>query len=148
MNRIFLILFFFVSTFCVCFAGKPQWNETQVFRLAKDQKAFIKIALKGSEIKEVYEFSWTLYDGLNLVVHTKWRRYPKQLNFSLRRGLELHSQQLFLPVVNPYKDEVRLYLEFQSFKDNKAKIKALLMDKAQRTDVEFWPQMEEEDEQN
>lgn len=148
MNKIsfsFFALFFALS---MLFAGKPEFSESQVFRLAKDQKAFVHVTLKGQETRESFEFSWTLYDGLNLVVHTKWRRYPKQLTFSLRRGLELHTQRLFLPVVNPYKDDVVLYLEFQSFENSKAKIKALILDKSKRVDVEFWPQMSEEDENN
>lgn len=138
MNKIFLLL-----AFCAFgFGGPPTWEGQKLFWLKKDQKAFVHITLKGQEIKESFEFSWTLYDGLNLVVHTKWRKYPKQLTFSKRRGLELHGQRLFVPLANPYKDEVKLYLEFVSFKDGKAKIRALLRDISKRVDAQFWPDIE------
>lgn len=137
---------FFVSVFLAvfCHAGVPEWGENKLFALKKDQKAYIHITEKGKKERESFEFSWTLYDGLNLVIHTKWRRYPKQIMLSLRRGLELYSQQVFLPALNPYVDEVRVYLEFVSFKGGKARIKAYMMDRAKRVDVEFWPETKEE----
>lgn len=141
MSRI-LVLFFVV---CASFAQVPKFSAEQLFKLAKDQKAFIHIRLKGAEQRETFEFSWTLYDGLNLVVHSKWRKYPRQITLSRRRGLELYKQNALLPMRNPYKDDVSVYLEFVSFENSKAKIRALIYDQADRVDVEFWPPMNAEE---
>lgn len=144
MSRI-LVLCAFCS---VLFAQMPKFSEEQLFELAKDQKAFIHIRQKGAEQRESFEFSWTLYDGLNLVVHSKWRKYPRQITLSRRRGLELYKQNALLPMRNPYKDDVSVWLEFVSFENSKAKIRALVYDQASRVDVEFWPPMNAKEENN
>lgn len=129
-------------------AKPPAWTSTKFFLLAKDQKAYLFFTEKATERKETFEFSWTLYDGLNLVVHSKWRLYPRQIMLSRRRGLELYSQNILLPRINPYLDEVRVYLEFLSFEAGAAKFGVHVMDKSARVDIEYYPDQEVNDEQN
>lgn len=48
------------------------------------------------EIKELgydngvqnFDFYWTLFDNTNIVVHSKFRKYPRQFVMSLRRNLD------------------------------------------------------------
>lgn len=154
MNKAFWLKSFFkaflLCVFCASFAHSrpPAFASTKLFLLAKDQKAYLFITEKATLRKETFEFSWTLYDGLNLVVHSKWRLYPRQIMFSRRRGLELYSQNILLARKNPYLDEVRVYIEFLSFEAGAAKFGVHVMDKSQRVGIEYYPNPEVEDEQN
>ena len=103
-------------------------------------KKLIYISLKKkTQIKEIFEFSWTLYDGLNLVTHTKFRKYPRQIMLSTRRALSLYSQSVLPTMANPYTDEVRVYLEFVKFQNGRAHLKLLVRDLAKRVDLEYHP---------
>lgn len=154
MNKAFWLKSFFkallLCVFCASFAYSrpPEFASTREFLLAKDQKAYLFITEKATLRKETFEFSWTLYDGLNLVVHSKWRLYPRQIMFSRRRGLELYSQNILLARKNPYLDEVRVYIEFLSFEAGAAKFGVHVMDKSQRVGIEYYPDQEVQDEQN
>ena len=154
MNKAFWLKSFFKAlllyVFCASFANArpPQFASTREFLLAKDQKAYLLITEKATLRKERFEFSWTLYDGLNLVVLSKWRLYPRQIMFSRRPGLELYSQNILLARKNPYLDEVLVYIEFLSFEAGAAKFGVHVMDKSQRVDIEYYPDQEEQDEQN
>ena len=128
-------------------AKEPEFSHERIFKLKKDEKAYVFITEKATQIKETFEFSWTLYDGLNLVVHSKLRKYPRQIMLSTRRALNLYSQSVLFTRQNPYTDEVRVYLEFIKFEKNKAHIKALVRDLKKRVDIEYYP-LELNDENN
>lgn len=135
----------FFCFFCLLFflsfakASEPEFAFERIFKLKKDEKAYLYITEKKTQIKEIFEFSWTLYDGLNLVTHTKFRKYPRQIMLSTRRALSLYSQSVLPTMANPYTDEVRVYLEFVKFQKGRAHIKLLVRDIAKRVDLEYYP---------
>lgn len=139
-------LFCIFCVFCsFAFAKAPDFAFEYIFELKKDEKAYLFLTEKTTQIKETFEFSWTLYDGLNLVVHSKFRKYPRQIMLSTRRALNLYSQSVLFTRKNPYRDEVRVYLEFLKFENGKAYINALVMDLDKRVDIEYYPTKEPQD---
>lgn len=124
---------------CLCYGGVPKFQHTKAFLLQKDEKAFVYLREKGEENYDIFEFSWTLYDGTNLVVHSKFRRYPRQIMLSLRRGLELFKQTILPPLKKEFGDDVWLYLEFGKFEQGKALLSVYISDPAGRVESKFEP---------
>lgn len=140
MNKILFALIFCVNSL---FASVPVFEHNKIFNLKKDEKAYVYLREKGEEKWDIFEFSWTLYDGLNLVVHSKFRKYPRQIMLSLRHGLKFYKQTILPPLAKPYGDDVWLYLEFNKFEKAKARFAVYISDKAQRIEVKFEPEKEE-----
>ena len=92
---------------------------------------------KGTDERESFDFRWTLFDNTNIIVHARYRNYPRQLVMSLRRGLETYKQTLIPDLRYPPSDRVALYLVFEDFKQGVAKFRVLINDDEQRVDVEF-----------
>lgn len=139
MNKIFILLF----AVCLSYGGTPEFQHVKKFLLKKDEKAYVYLREKGDEKFDIFEFSWTLYDGTNLVVHSKFRRYPRQIMLSLRRGLELYKQTILPPLANEFGDDVWLYLEFDKFEKGKALLIVYLLDPSARIEAKFKPDFEE-----
>lgn len=135
MNKILALIFLAFSLI-----GAPlNFEYTKKFELKKDEKAYIIFTDSNSKKREVYEFRWTLFDGLNLVLLTKFRQYPKQPILSQRRGLELFKEQILGFTKEENQDSVILYLEFADFKDGVSVLNAYISDKNGRVEVEFEP---------
>lgn len=139
INKIFLCAFCALFWLSFLSASEPEFAFERIFKLKKDEKAYLYITEKKTQIKEIFEFSWTLYDGLNLVTHTKFRKYPRQIMLSTRRALSLYSQSVLPTMANPYTDEVRVYLDFVKFQNGRAHLKLLVRDLAKRVDLEYHP---------
>ncbi len=122
-------------------AAGLKFEYAKNFKLKKDEKAYVYVTEKGTARREVFIFSWTLYDGLNLVINSKFRKYPRQIMLSLRPALRLYKQSLLPPVriATAQKEEVMIYLDFEAFERGKATINAYVWDKSNRVDVEFKP---------
>ena len=137
----------FIAIFALCvnlaLGSAPKFEHSALFTLAKDEKAYVHFREKGKEEWENFEFSWTLYDGLNLIIHSKFRKYPRQITLSLRQPLRLYKQSVLPPNSKPFVSEVWLYLDFERFENAKAQISAYIVDKTGRVEVEFTPKKEE-----
>lgn len=132
--RLFLSLFLILNFL----KAEVFFDYTYKFTLNKDEKASVKI----KEIDypdEIYyfDFSWTLFDQTNIIVHSKYKKYPRQFVMSLRRNLNWVDQTLVPDYKNPHIDRARLILEFSDFKKGEAIFTVYIEDKDKRLEVEF-----------
>ncbi|EPP8195684.1 exporting protein [Campylobacter lari] len=135
-----MILRLFLSLFLILNFLKAEvfFDYTYKFTLSKDEKASVKI----KEIDypdEIYyfDFSWTLFDQTNIIVHSKYKKYPRQFVMSLRRNLNWIDQTLVPDYKNPHIDRARLILEFSDFKKGEAIFTVYIEDRDKRLEVEF-----------
>ncbi|WP_442867791.1 exporting protein [Campylobacter sp. W0066.1] len=135
-----MILRLFLSLFLILNFLKAEvfFDYTYKFTLSKDEKASVKI----KEIDypdEIYyfDFSWTLFDQTNIIVHSKYKKYPRQFVMSLRRNLNWVDQTLVPDYKNPHIDRARLILEFSDFKKGEAIFTVYIEDRDKRLEVEF-----------
>ena len=133
MSKIAVIFSLFLS---LAF-GAVNFEEEHLFELKKDEWARVFVTKKGTNERESFDFRWTLFDNTNIIVHSRYRNYPRQLVMSLRRGLETYKQTLIPDLKFPPSDRVALYLVFEDFKQGVAKFRVLINDDEQRVDVEF-----------
>nr|WP_087685240.1 exporting protein [Campylobacter lari]MCR6547386.1 exporting protein [Campylobacter lari]MCR6549050.1 exporting protein [Campylobacter lari] len=134
MLRLFLSLFLILNFL----KAEVFFDYTYKFTLSKDEKVSVKI----KEIDypdEIYyfDFSWTLFDQTNIIVHSKYKKYPRQFVMSLRRNLNWVDQTLVPDYKNPHIDRARLILEFSDFKKGEAIFTVYIEDKDKRLEVEF-----------
>ncbi|EGO4877092.1 exporting protein [Campylobacter lari] len=135
-----MILRLFLSLFLILnfLNAEVFFDYTYKFTLSKDEKASVKI----KEIDypdEIYyfDFSWTLFDQTNIIVHSRYKKYPRQFVMSLRRNLNWVDQTLVPDYKNPHIDRARLILEFSDFKKGEAIFTVYIEDKDKRLEVEF-----------
>ena len=140
MSRLAL---WFLPFFCVgmLFGVAPKWTHHKEFILKKDEKAKVVLTDRIRLIRDEFEFSWTLYDNTNLVVHTRFRSYPRLIVLSLTRGLEIYHQPILAFIKNPLNDSVDLYLNFKEYRsyDGTVVFDTYIMDKAARVETEYIP---------
>ncbi|MCV3345517.1 exporting protein [Campylobacter lari] len=134
MLRLFLSLFLILNFL----KAEVFFDYTYKFTLSKDEKASVKI----KEIDypdEIYyfDFSWTLFDQTNIIVHSRYKKYPRQFVMSLRRNLNWVDQTLVPDYKNPHIDRARLILEFSDFKKGEAIFTVYIEDRVKRLEVEF-----------
>ncbi|XMD57588.1 hypothetical protein CLC19222_00794 [Campylobacter lari subsp. concheus] len=132
--RLFLSLFLMFNFL----KAEVFFDYTYKFILSKDEKASVKI----KEIDypdEIYyfDFSWTLFDQTNIIVHSKYKKYPRQFVMSLRRNLNWVDQTLVPDYKNPHIDRARLILEFSDFKKGEAIFTVYIEDRDKKLEVEF-----------
>lgn len=132
--RLFLSLFLILNFL----KAEVFFDYTYKFTLSKNEKASVKI----KEIDypdEIYyfDFSWTLFDQTNIIVHSRYKKYPRQFVMSLRRNLNWVDQTLVPDYKNPHIDRARLILEFSDFKKGEAIFTVYIEDKDKRLEVEF-----------
>ncbi|EPP1573544.1 TPA: exporting protein [Campylobacter lari] len=132
--RLFLSLFLILNFL----KAEVFFDYTYKFTLSKDEKASVKI----KEIDypdEIYyfDFSWTLFDQTNIIVHSRYKKYPRQFVMSLRRNLNWVDQTLVPDYKNPHIDRARLILEFSDFKKGEAIFTVYIEDRVKRLEVEF-----------
>lgn len=131
----FLLFLFLILNFL---RAEVFFDYTYKFTLSKDEKASVKI----KEIDypdEIYyfDFSWTLFDQTNIIVHSRYKKYPRQFVMSLRRNLNWVDQTLVPDYKNPHIDRARLILEFSDFKKGEAIFTVYIEDRDKRLEVEF-----------
>lgn len=130
-------IFFLFLSFSLAFA-EPYFAYTHKFVLKKDEKASIEIIEAGFEDqKRYFDFSWTLFDNTNIIVLSKYNKFPRQLVLSLRRNLNWAVQTLVPDYKNPQVDRARLILEFSEFKKGKATFIVYIEDKDGRIVADF-----------
>ncbi|EGK8022669.1 exporting protein [Campylobacter lari] len=132
--RLFLSLFLIFNFL----KAEVFFDYTYKFTLSKDEKASVKI----KEIDypdEIYyfDFSWTLFDQTNIIVHSRYKKYPRQFVMSLRRNLNWVDQTLVPDYKNPHIDRARLILEFSDFKKGEAIFTVYIEDRDKKLEVEF-----------
>ncbi|MBZ7940408.1 exporting protein [Campylobacter molothri] len=116
----------------------PVFEYTYKFVLKKDQRASIQIKEIGYEDKvQNFDFYWTLFDNANIIVQSKFRKYPRQFVMSLRRNLDWVTQTLIPDYTNPHIDRARLILEFSGYNKGLATFTVYIEDKESRVMVEF-----------
>lgn len=135
MSKILPVFLLFFLTFAS--GAGLTFSEQHLFELKKDEWARVFVTEKGTEDRDTFDFRWTLFDNTNIIVHARYRNYPRQLVMSMRRGLELYKHTLIPDFKQPPMDIAWLYLEFQNFKDGKAFFKVYIKDDEKRLDVEF-----------
>ncbi|MBZ7938382.1 exporting protein [Campylobacter sp. W0014] len=137
-----LLKLFFLSLFIlVCEShlnAAPVFEYTYKFVLKKDQRASVQIKEVGYENKvQNFDFYWTLFDNTNIIVQSKFRKYPRQFVMSLRRNLDWVTQTLIPDYTNPNIDRARLILEFSGYNKGLATFTVYIEDKESRVMVEF-----------
>lgn len=101
-------MYFFI--FSNVLASEPTFDYTYKFILKKDETS-VQIKEIGYEDKvQNFDFYWTLFDNTNIIVHSKFRKYPRQFVMSLRRNLDWVTQTLIPDYTNPHIDRARLIL--------------------------------------
>lgn len=134
MFRIFAFLLF-VSTL---FGAGPSFEYTYKFTLKKDERASVQIKELGYEDKvQNFDFYWTLFDTNQIIVHTKYMKFPRQFVLSLRRNLNWATQTLIPDYTKPSVDRARLIFEFSDFKKGEAIFTIYIEDKESRLEVKF-----------
>lgn len=78
-----------------------------------------------------------MFDNTNIIVHSKFRKYPRQFVMSLRRNLDWVTQTLIPDYTNPHIDRARLILEFSGYNKGLATFTVYIEDKESRLMVEF-----------
>lgn len=132
----------FVAVFLLCAlalnAAEPTFEHTYELWLEKDERASVEIVELGREDeKQNFDFYWTLFDTNKIVIHTKFRRFPRQFVLSMRRNLNWLTQTLIPDWTNPHLDRARLIIEFSDFDRGEAKFKIYIEDKDSRLNVAF-----------
>ncbi|TKX32128.1 exporting protein [Campylobacter estrildidarum] len=130
---------FFISLFFLSnLNAAPTFEYTYKFVLKKDERASVQIKEIGYEDKiQNFDFYWTLFDNTNIIVHSKFRKYPRQFVMSLRRNLDWVTQTLIPDYTNPNIDRARLILEFSGYNKGLATFTVYIEDKESRVMVEF-----------
>lgn len=132
----YLICIFFI--FSNVLASEPTFDYTYKFILKKDERASVQIKEIGYEDKvQNFDFYWTLFDNTNIIVHSKFRKYPRQFVMNLRRNLDWVTQTLIPDYTNPHIDRARLILEFSGYNKGLATFTVYIEDKESRLMVEF-----------
>nr|WP_139453737.1 exporting protein [Campylobacter armoricus] len=134
MLRLFLSLFLILNFL----KAEVFFDYTYKFTLSKDEKASVKIKeIDYPDETYYFDFSWTLFDFTNIIVHSKYKKYPRQFVMSLRRNLNWVDQTLIPDYKNPHIDRARLILEFSDFKKGEAVFTVYIEDKDKRLEVKF-----------
>lgn len=138
------VLWLLLLSFFSLNAAELNLEYAKKFELKKDEKAYVFITDRREGIEDIFEFSWTLFDNTNMVLHTKFRKYPRQIVLSLRRGLELYKQIVLPHLRKEIEGEVMLYLEFKEFKKGVGTFMVYIGDNAKRVNVRFEPNIGDE----
>lgn len=118
--------------------AEPFFEYTHEFSLEKDERASVEITELGFDnSKQNFDFYWTLFDTNKIIIHTKFRRFPRQFVLSMKRNLNWATQTLIPDYTNPNIDRARLILEFSNFDKGEAKLKVYIEDKDSRLNVAF-----------
>ncbi|MBK1971722.1 exporting protein [Campylobacter sp. TTU-622] len=134
----FLICFLLIFSVQDLKASLPVFQHTYKFILKKDERASVEIQELGYEDKvQNFDFYWTLFDNTNIIVHSKFRKFPRQFTMSLRRNLNWVTQTLIPDYTNPHIDRARLILEFNSYNKGEATFVVYIEDKDARLAVKF-----------
>lgn len=146
MFRIFAFLLLASSLF----SATPSFEHSYKFTLKKDERASVQIKELGYEDKvENFDFYWTLFDTNKIIVHSKFRKFPRQFVLSLRRNLNWATQTLIPDYTKPNVDRARLILEFSKFEKGEAVFTVYIEDKESRLEVKFIdPRKKNSDAQN
>ncbi|MDO5045318.1 hypothetical protein [Campylobacter sp.] len=134
MSKILIVFFLFLSFLQ---AASLVFESEHTFELKKDEWARVFVTEKGTNEKDSFDFRWTLFDNTNIIVHTRYRNYPRQLVMSLRRGLKSYKQSLIPDYKMQPNDIAWLLLEFENFNESKGIFKVYIKDEPRRLDVEF-----------
>lgn len=118
-------------------AATPTFEHTYEFSLEKDERASVEITELAHNKTDNFDFYWTLFDTNKIIIHTKFRRFPRQFVLSMRRNLNWATQTLVPDFTNPNVDRARLIMEFSGFDAGEARLKIYIEDKDARLDVKF-----------
>ena len=133
--RAFVVFFIITS---LLNAAQPYFEHTYEFVLEKDERASVEITELGFEnLKQNFDFYWTLFDTNKIIIHTKFRRFPRQFVLSMKRNLNWATQTLIPDYTNPNVDRARLILEFSGFTEGEARLKIYIEDRDARLSVAF-----------
>ena len=126
-----------ISLCSFCFAAQVSFEHSYEFWLKKDERASVEITELSTGKVENFDFYWTLFDTNKIIIHSKFRKYPRQFVLSMKRNLNWATQTLIPDYTNPHVDRARLILEFSDFKDKDAKLSVYIEDKEARLMLKF-----------
>lgn len=130
--------FAFLMIVSLMSGAQPYFEHTYEFVLEKDERASVEITERGFEnLKQNFDFYWTLFDTNKIIIHTKFRRFPRQFVLSMKRNLNWATQTLIPDYTNPNVDRARLILEFSGFNEGEARLKIYIEDRDSRLNVAF-----------
>ena len=130
--------FAFLMIVSLMSGAQPYFEHTYEFVLEKDERASVEITERGFEnLKQNFDFYWTLFDTNKIIIHTKFRRFPRQFVLSMQRNLNWATQTLIPDYTNPNVDRARLILEFSGFNEGEARLKIYIEDRDSRLNVAF-----------
>ncbi|EPA1554362.1 exporting protein [Campylobacter lari] len=131
--------FIFALLVSFCFLkAEVFFDYTYNFTLKKDEKARVWIKeIDYPDETYFFDFSWTLFDQTNIIVHSRYKKYPRQFVMSLRRNLNWVDQTLVPDYKNPHIDRARLILEFSDFKKDEAVFIVYIEDRDKKLEVKF-----------
>ncbi|MCV3527747.1 exporting protein [Campylobacter lari] len=131
--------FIFALFVSFCFLkAEVFFDYTYKFTLKKDEKARVWIKeIDYPDETYFFDFSWTLFDQTNIIVHSRYKKYPRQFVMSLRRNLNWVDQTLVPDYKNPHIDRARLILEFSDFKKDEAVFIVYIEDRDKKLEVKF-----------
>lgn len=136
LNLRAFVVFFIITS--LLNAAQPYFEHTYEFVLEKDERASVEITELGFEnLKQNFDFYWTLFDTNKIIIHTKFRRFPRQFVLSMKRNLNWATQTLIPDYTNPNVDRARLILEFSGFNEGEARLKIYIEDRDARLSVAF-----------
>ena len=77
----------FLLLFCnLCFATQATFEHKYEFTLRKDERASVEITELSTSKVENFDFYWTLFDTNKIIIHSKFRKYPRQFVLSMKRN--------------------------------------------------------------
>lgn len=118
--------------------ARPVFEYKHEFKLKRNEIAKVIITDKETLKKYDFTFSWTLYDFTNIIIHSKYKRWPRQFVLSLRRNLAWATQTL-VPNLRIAWEPSRLILSFKGFDLAKktASFLVLIEDKQNKVNAKF-----------
>lgn len=119
------------------FAAQATFEHKYEFTLRKDERASVEVTELSNSKVQNFDFYWTLFDTNKIIIHSKFRKYPRQFVLSMKRNLNWATQTLIPDYTNPHIDKARLILEFSNFQGKEAKLTVYIEDKEARLMVRF-----------
>lgn len=138
MNK---IIFFILLFTCTLFSATPSWDGQRSFLLKKDEWGKVLVHEKAYPQRGWYEFwfRWTLYDGKNITVLSRYRDFPKQHNFTFERFQNSFRQILLNDTFKNTQKKTFLLLELDEFvkKDKKMRFNVFIKDANKRLEIKY-----------
>lgn len=138
MSKITFLIALFT---CTLFGAVNSWESQHSFLLKKDEWGKVLVHEKAHPKRGWYEFwfRWTLYDGKNITVHSRYRDFPKQYNFMFDKFQDSFRQILLNDTSKNSQKKTYLLLNLDEFvkKEKKMRFNVLIKDSEKRLEIKY-----------